>query len=253
MIKSFRALLILPTGHTFFFLNNIMIKVNQHALINLVYSYMGTKVFNIQPVLFHQNYLCHLLWFKKQSFTLVWKPNPPLLSRLCTFALVLMQWVSVGSTHEASRWMCISSRDQWNLTPATMCRGSAARALYEAETLEQQTMHFAQVRPRFFLLGKKKWGGRAINRQTAIFVAASPRWEKIQYRHSPKHQYSISTCMCVGKGFWGRSDRSVSLSPSSRLEVSEQSSEKPRSGWWILGTGALVPAETSRFTQWNHA
>ncbi len=93
MIKSFRALLILPTGHTFF-LNNIMIKVNQHALINLVYSYMGTKVFNIQPVLFHQCYLCHLLWFKKQSFTLVWKPNPPLLSRLCTFTLVLMQWVS---------------------------------------------------------------------------------------------------------------------------------------------------------------
>ncbi len=53
-----------------------MIKVNQHALI------MVTKVFNIQPVLFHQYYLCHLLWFKKQSFTLVWKPNPPLLSLL---------------------------------------------------------------------------------------------------------------------------------------------------------------------------
>ncbi len=57
LIKSFRAL--------------FMIKVNQHALINLVYSYMVTKVFNIQPVLFHQYYLCHLLWFKKQSFTLV--------------------------------------------------------------------------------------------------------------------------------------------------------------------------------------
>lgn len=37
------------------------------------------------------------------------------------------------------------------------------------------------------------------------------------------------------------------LSPSSRLEVSEQSSEKPRSGWWILVTGALVPAERSRW------
>ncbi len=54
-----------------------MIKVHQHALINLVYSYMVTNVFNFQPVLFHQYYLCHLLWFKKQSFTLVWKPNPP--------------------------------------------------------------------------------------------------------------------------------------------------------------------------------
>ncbi len=64
--------------------------------------------------------------------------------------------VSVGSTHEASRWMCISSRDQWNLTPATMCR-----ELYEA-------FH------SFFFLGGGG-GGFAINRQTAIFVAASPR------------------------------------------------------------------------------
>ncbi len=81
--------------------------------------------------------------------------------------------VSVGSTHEASRWMCISSRDQWNLTPATMCRGSAARALYEAETLEQQTMHLHKCDHVFFTWGGG--GGRAINRQTAIFVAASPR------------------------------------------------------------------------------
>ncbi len=60
LIKSFRALLILPTGRNFLkknFLFNIMIKVHQHALINLVYSYMVTKVFNIQPVLFHQYYL----------------------------------------------------------------------------------------------------------------------------------------------------------------------------------------------------
>ncbi len=48
-----------------------MIKVNRRALINLVYSYMVTKVFNIQPVVFHHYYLCHLLWFKKQAFTLV--------------------------------------------------------------------------------------------------------------------------------------------------------------------------------------
>ncbi len=34
----------------------------------------------------------------------------------------------------------------------------------------------AQVRPRqIFLLGGGGGGGRAINRQTAIFVAASPR------------------------------------------------------------------------------
>ncbi len=73
LIKSFRALLILPTGRNFLKkkLYNIMIKVNRRALINLVYSYMVTKVFNIQPVVFHHYYLCHLLWFKKQAFTLV--------------------------------------------------------------------------------------------------------------------------------------------------------------------------------------
>ncbi len=185
MIKSFRALLILPTGHTFFFLNNIMIKVNQHALINLVYSYMGTKVFNIQPVLFHQCYLCHLLWFKKQSFTLVWKPNPPLLSRLCTFALVLMQWVScrlyprsLALNVHLFTWS-VKSDSCYNVP--WLC---SARAIW-SRNFGAPDHAFAQVRPRFFLLGKKKWGGRAINRQTAIFVAASPRWEKIQYRHSP--------------------------------------------------------------------
>ncbi len=73
---------------------NIMIKVNQHALINLVYSYMVTKVFNIQPVLFHQYYLCHLLWFKKQSFTLVWKPNPPVLSLVWLRAPSRLCWCS---------------------------------------------------------------------------------------------------------------------------------------------------------------
>ncbi len=136
---------------TLFFLYNIMIEVNQHALINLVYSYMVTKVFNIQPVLFHQCYLCHLLWFKKQSFTLVWKPNP-LLRSVRVHLRARADAVSVGSTHEPSRWMCISSRDQWNLTlkSATMC----STALYEAETLEQQTMHLHKCDHVFFT-----WGG----------------------------------------------------------------------------------------------
>ncbi len=75
LIKSFRALLILPTGRNFLFLiQHYMIKVHQHALINLVYSYMVCLTFN--PFIFI-SIIYHLLWFKKQSFTLVWKPNPP--------------------------------------------------------------------------------------------------------------------------------------------------------------------------------
>ncbi len=59
----------------------------------------------------------HLLWFKKRSFTLVWKPNPPLRapSRSC--------------------WKHLSSRDKWNLSPPTMCCGW--RACFGAA----QTMH----------------------------------------------------------------------------------------------------------------
>ncbi len=92
-----------PLVATLSFWYNIMIKVHQHALINLVYSYMVTKVFNIQPVLFHQYYLCHLLWFKKQSFTLVWKPNPPVCWAYsgCVHLRARADAVSVGSTHKA--------------------------------------------------------------------------------------------------------------------------------------------------------
>ncbi len=102
--------------------------------------------------------------------------------------------VSVGSTHEASRWMCISSCDQWNLTPATMCPGSAA-CYMKQKLWSSRPCICTSATTFFFYLGKKSGGGggRAINRQTAIFVAASPRWEKIQYRHSP----SIDIAHCV--------------------------------------------------------
>ncbi len=47
-----------------------------------------------------------------------------------------------------------------------------AVALQSADALEQQTMHLHKCdHVNFFYWG----GGRAINRQTAIFVAASPR------------------------------------------------------------------------------
>ncbi len=39
-----------------------------------------------------------------------------------------------------SRWKRLSSRDQWNLTPATMCCGSAARAVWSRRFGAVQTM-----------------------------------------------------------------------------------------------------------------
>ncbi len=38
----------------------------------------------------------HLLWFKKRSFTLVWKPNPPLRSVRCTHLQLLCEWKHNG-------------------------------------------------------------------------------------------------------------------------------------------------------------
>ncbi len=158
-----------PLVATFSFWYNIMIKVHQHALINLVYSYMVTKVFNIQPVLFHQYYLCHLLWFKKQSFTLVWKPNPPLLSLLR--APSRSCWCSeCRLPTKRSRWKSISSRVQWNMAPATMCCGSAARRRFGA------TDHaLAQVPPHQFFTG----GG-------VMRLTAKPRYLLLLHRGKEK-------------------------------------------------------------------
>ncbi len=165
-----------------------MIKVNQHALINLVYSYMGTKVFNIQPVLFHQCYLCHL-WFKKQSFTLVWKSNPPL--RLCT--LRARCWCSecrlyprkpraeCASLHVISEiWLC------YNVAVALQ-RG--ARYMKQQKLWSSRPCICTSVDHRFFFTWEKKWGGGGVVRLTAkprYCCCFHPRWEKIQYRHSPK-------------------------------------------------------------------
>ncbi len=125
-----------PLVATFSFWYNIMIKVHQHALINLVYSYMVTKVFNIQPVLFHQYYLSHLLWFKKQSFTLVWKPNPPLLSLLR--APSRSCWCSECRLYPRS---ALAESASLHVISEIWLLLQHAVALQHADALEQQTMH----------------------------------------------------------------------------------------------------------------
>ncbi len=89
----------------------------------------------------------HLLWFKKRSFTWVWKPNPSLRyvpSAARTFALVLTlrvkaQWARASLALHSRRFCAASALlyacgvkpgstealapDQWNLSPATMCCG----------------------------------------------------------------------------------------------------------------------------------
>ncbi len=61
-----------------------------------------------------------------------------------------------------------------------MCRGSAARALYEAETLEQQTMHLHKCDHVFFYLGKKSVGGGVVR------LTAKPRYLLLLHRGEKK-------------------------------------------------------------------
>ncbi len=83
--------------------------------------------------------------------------------------------VSVGSTHKALA-ECASLQVISEIWLQLQCAVALQGALYEADTLKQQTMHKCDhVKFFFFLL---RGGGRAINHQTAIFVAASPGWEK---------------------------------------------------------------------------
>ncbi len=59
-----------------------------------------------------------------------------------------------------------------------MCRGSAARALYEAETLEHQTMHLHKCDHVFFYLGKKSGG--------VVRLTAKPRYLLLLHRGEKK-------------------------------------------------------------------
>ncbi len=100
---------------------------------------MVTKVFNIQPIIFHQYYL----WFKfcdrNSSFRVLCAPLRSVRS------VHLHARADAASINQAllkrSRWKHLSSRDQWNLTPATMCRGSAARTVWSRRFGAAQTMH----------------------------------------------------------------------------------------------------------------
>ncbi len=135
----------------------------------------------------------YLLWFKKRSFTLVWKPNPPLRSASvepglrpfhtarkveaahlhsradaasestmgarCSrsaYALPLLCLRCETGVNQAllkrSRWKRFSSRDQWKLSPATMCCGWQ-RARFGAA----QTMHSHKCNHVKFLLAHSQF------------------------------------------------------------------------------------------------
>ncbi len=103
----------------------------------------------------------HLLCFKKRSFTLVWKPNPPLLAAR-TFALLLTGQVKAQCAHAApalhTRLFCSASalltRAVWN--QALLKRLHLISEIFlllqcavagSVRALEQADHALAQVRP----------------------------------------------------------------------------------------------------------
>ncbi len=55
----------------------------------------------------------HLLWFKKRSFTLVWKPNPPLLSVRCVH-LLFSSRDQCDSCYNVPRLCCARCMNLWS-------------------------------------------------------------------------------------------------------------------------------------------
>ncbi len=117
----------------------------------------------------------HLLWFKKRSFTLVWKPNPPLRSVRCVHLRARADTASINQAlpTKLSRWKRLSSRDQWNLTPATMCKQTGAA----------QTMHSHKCDHVKFLFAhsQKMVKSRALSQNAgeSYITLQSPHWFKL--------------------------------------------------------------------------
>ncbi len=116
--------------------------------------------------------------------TLVWKPNPPLRSVCCAHlraradapsestmgascsrsayapllrCLCLRVRCETGVNQallKSSRWKRLSSRDQWNLSPATMCCGWQ-RALYEEQ--HRPCTSTSATTSNFYSHTLKKW------------------------------------------------------------------------------------------------
>ncbi len=123
----------------------------------------------------------HLLWFKKRSFTLVWKPNPPLRSIRCAhlrahadaanestmgarcsrsalraasaLPLLCLRMRCETGVNQALLKLALKAPNQWNLSPATMCHGFGAA----------QTMHSHKCdHVKFLLAHSQKMFGRSL-------------------------------------------------------------------------------------------
>ncbi len=124
----------------------------------------------------HEYQHVHLLWFKKRSFTLVWKPNPPLRSVRCMHLHARADAASESTmgarcSRSASALLRVRcetgvNRLYWSARAESaslhviseiflllQCATALLRALYEADALEQRR----PCTSNFYLHTLKKW------------------------------------------------------------------------------------------------
>ncbi len=100
----------------------------------------------------------HLLWFKKQSFTLVWKPNPPLRSVCCVHLSARADAASINQALRA-RAESASLHVISEIFLLLQCGVALQRTLYEADALEQRRpcTRTSATTSNFYSHTLKKW------------------------------------------------------------------------------------------------
>ncbi len=156
----------------------------------------------------------HLLWFKKRSFTLVWKLNPP--SAACTFALVLTrrvkaQWARAAPALHMRRFCAASAlltRAVWNgrkpgSTEALVLKAPlftwsvksfscynvlrlAVRTVWSRRFGAAQTMHLHNWDHVKFLLAHTQKFGRSLEPCITNFISPTRDYELNKLKRSTR-------------------------------------------------------------------
>ncbi len=143
----------------------------------------------------------HVLWFKKRSFTLVWKPNPPLRSVRCAHLLARADAASALHTRR-------------------FCAASALRCetrLYWSARAESASLHV--ISEIFLLLQCAAAGSVRCMKSSADHALAQVRPRQIFTRTLSKNGRSIEHCLSEQPGLPYHLSSATNWSPPCHTEL----------------------------------
>ncbi len=128
---------------------------------------------------------CYSVYFCVSVLLSSWNFHPKMAAfqSFASWASILFG-INQALPTKRSRWKRLSSRDQWNLTPATMCRGSAAHAVWSRCFGAAQNMHSHKCgHVNFYSHLLKKWSqmhhfGRSLEPWNAALVSIRDFFQK---------------------------------------------------------------------------